>query len=170
MSYYVYVHHIFVLNWLHQKILSTFSVWTVWCLKIWDSFDRMSAVQVEAYGSEKGELSVDDITNVLKTHGTERVGRNKGLQNDVPQKEGYGWFPLFAGMTFACVGRYCVHWFGGTHSSRDSSAVHCMLTTISSDLKAVWYWIRTWCTNYICCLVRKNGLWSIQAIQAVGFL
>lgn len=33
----------------------------------------MSAVQVEAYGSEKGDLSVDDITNVLKTHGTERV-------------------------------------------------------------------------------------------------
>ena len=24
--------------------------------------------QVEAYGSEKGQLSVDDITNVLKKH------------------------------------------------------------------------------------------------------
>ena len=120
MSYYVYVHHIFVLNWLHKRILST-------C--------RMSAVQVEAYGSEKGELSVDDITNVLKTHDKERVGRNKGLQKDVPQKEGYAWFPLFAVMTFACVWRYCMHWFGGTHSSRDSSAVHCMLATISSDLK-----------------------------------
>ena len=28
---------------------------------------------MEAYGSEKGDLSVDDITNVLKIHGEPRM-------------------------------------------------------------------------------------------------
>ena len=114
MSYYVYVHHIFVLNWLHKRILSIFSVWIVEC---------------QLFRSRPME-----VRRVTCPWMTSRTFWRLMAQNEW-QKEGYGWFPLFAVMTFACVWRYCVHWFGGTHSSRDSSAVHCMLTTISSDLK-----------------------------------
>lgn len=86
----------------------------------------MSAVQVEAYGSEKGELSVDDITNVLKTHDTERVGRNKGLQNDVPQKEGYGWFLLFCSHDFCmCLKILCaLIWWNTFQSGLISGSLH----------------------------------------------
>ena len=85
--------------------------------------------KVEAYGSEKGDLSVDDITNVLKIHGKRMVCFWQGLQKHVLNALGVGgvtwccWFLLFVRKNdfdmCLCLKIFSL-WFGGTHSTWDS--------------------------------------------------
>lgn len=54
----------------------------------------ISHFKVEAYGSEKGSLSVDDITSILKIHGMEDNSSSKLLQ---PQGAGASIVLLYSG-------------------------------------------------------------------------